>query len=152
MDRRYFKTGLLLAALIGMSQKAEAQKKNDFNNPALTHYFNEQHSRYISFSGYAELWARYTQLNPGSMVNNDAKSDLSDLSLRRVRVKMTYKPTEKLMFVLHREEPPMLMSMPKAATISTCWMPMQNMHLMIKLLSGQGVLHGEAFPGLQQAR
>jgi hypothetical protein len=100
MDRRYLKTGLIIASLIGMSQKAEAQKKNDFGNPALTHYLNEQHTRYISFSGYAELWARYAQLNPGSMINNDAKSDVSDLSLRRVRVKMTYKPTEKLMFVL----------------------------------------------------
>lgn len=100
MDKRYIKTGLISALLIGMSQTAEAQKKNDFDNPALTHYLNEQHSRYISFSGYAELWARYAQLNPGSMINNDAKSDVSDLSLRRVRVKMTYKPTEKLMFVL----------------------------------------------------
>ncbi|WP_294202077.1 hypothetical protein [uncultured Chryseobacterium sp.] len=100
MDRRYFKTGLIIASLLGMSQTAEAQKKNDFGNPALTHYLNEQRTRYISFSGYAELWARYAQLNPGSMVNNDAKSDVSDLSLRRVRVKMTYKPTEKLMFVL----------------------------------------------------
>lgn len=100
MDRRYLKTGLIIASLAVMSQQAEAQKKNDFGNPALTHYLNEQHTRYISFSGYAELWARYAQLNPGSMVNNDAKSDVSDLSLRRVRVKMTYKPTEKLMFVL----------------------------------------------------
>lgn len=100
MDRRYFKTGLIIASLLGMSQTAEAQKKNDFGNPALTHYLNEQRTRYISFSGYAELWARYAQLNPGSMINNDAKSDVSDLSLRRVRVKMTYKPTEKLMFVL----------------------------------------------------
>lgn len=100
MDKRYIKTGLITALLIGMSQTAEAQKKNDFDNPALTHYLNEQHSRYISFSGYAELWARYAQLNPRSMINNDAKSEVSDLSLRRVRVKMTYKPTEKLMFVL----------------------------------------------------
>lgn len=100
MDRRYLKTGLIIASLIGMSQKGEAQKKNDFGNPALTHYLNDQHTRYISFSGYAELWARYAQLNPGSMINNDRKSDVSDLSLRRVRVKMTYKPTEKLMFVL----------------------------------------------------
>ena len=29
-----------------------------------------------------------------------SKSEVSDLSLRRVRVKMTYKPAEKLMFVL----------------------------------------------------
>ena len=87
-------------ATLGLSSQVKAQKKNDFNNPPLTHYLNDEHSRYISFSGYAELWARYTQLNPGSLINNQAKSDVSDLSLRRVRVKMTYKPTEKLMFVL----------------------------------------------------
>lgn len=100
MKTTSFKTAIALFSLVGLMGKLEAQKKNDFNNPGLTHYFNEDHSRYISFSGYAELWARYTQLNPGSLVNNEAKSDLSDLSLRRARVKMTYKPTEKLMFVL----------------------------------------------------
>lgn len=100
MKTTSFRTGIALLSLLGLMGKLEAQKKNDFNNPGLTHYFNDEHSRYISLSGYAELWARYTQLNPGSLINNEAKSDLSDLSLRRVRVKMTYKPTEKLMFVL----------------------------------------------------
>lgn len=100
MNKKYFKTGLVVLSVISMSAKIEAQKKNDFNNPALTHYLNDEHTRYLSFSGYAELWARYAQLNPGSLVNDQAKSEISDLSLRRVRVKMTYKPTEKLMFVL----------------------------------------------------
>lgn len=100
MNKRSVKVGLVLISMTGLYSKVEAQKKNDFNNPALTHYLNDEHTRYISFSGYAELWARYTQLNPGSLINNQAKSEVSDLSLRRVRVKMAYKPTEKLMFVL----------------------------------------------------
>ena len=97
MKTTSFRTGLALFSLLGIMGKLEAQKKNDFNNPGLTHYFNDEHSRYISLSGYAELWARYTQLNPGSLVNNEAKSDLSDLSLRRVRVKMTYMRTVRLL-------------------------------------------------------
>lgn len=100
MNKKYLKVAFILVSVMNVFSKVEAQKKNDFNNPVLTHYLNEDHSRYISFSGYAELWARYAQLNPGSLINNEAKSEVSDLSLRRVRVKMTYKPTEKLMFVL----------------------------------------------------
>ncbi len=100
MNKKYLKVAVILASVVNVFSKVEAQKKNDFNNPVLTHYLNDDHSRYISFSGYAELWARYAQLNPGSLINNEAKSEVSDLSLRRVRVKMTYKPTEKLMFVL----------------------------------------------------
>lgn len=100
MNKRTIKLGLVILSVLGLYSKVEAQKKNDFNNPPLTHYLNDEHTRYISFSGYAELWARYTQLNPGSLINNQAESEVSDLSLRRVRVKMTYKPTEKLMFVL----------------------------------------------------
>lgn len=100
MNKKYLKVVVILVSVVNVFSKVEAQKKNDFNNPVLTHYLNDDHSRYISFSGYAELWARYAQLNPGSLINNEAKSEVSDLSLRRVRVKMTYKPTEKLMFVL----------------------------------------------------
>ncbi|WP_404986511.1 hypothetical protein ACI513_05385 [Chryseobacterium sp. M5] len=100
MNKKYLKIAVILVSVVNVFSKVEAQKKNDFNNPVLTHYLNDDHSRYISFSGYAELWARYAQLNPGSLINNEAKSEVSDLSLRRVRVKMTYKPTEKLMFVL----------------------------------------------------
>lgn len=100
MNKKYLKVAVILVSVVNAFSKVEAQKKNDFNNPVLTHYLNDDHSRYISFSGYAELWARYAQLNPGSLLNNEAKSEVSDLSLRRVRVKMTYKPTEKLMFVL----------------------------------------------------
>lgn len=100
MKQMYFKLGLLAVVSLVATSNLKAQKKNDFGNPSLTHYLNQEKTRAVSFSGYAELWARYTQLNPGSLVNSELRDNVSDLSLRRVRVKMTYQPTEKLLFVL----------------------------------------------------
>ncbi|WP_312823709.1 hypothetical protein [Epilithonimonas sp.] len=91
---------ILTLAPTAFVKAQKAEKTNDFKNPLLTHYLNDEHTRYISFSGYAELWARYTQLNPGSLVNSQPENSVSDLSLRRIRVKMQYQPTEKLLFVL----------------------------------------------------
>jgi len=100
MKRKQFKVGMIaLVSLLSLVQ-IKAQTKNDFKNPSLIHFLNDDHTRYVQFSGYAELWGRYTQLNPGSTINNEQKSGVSDLSLRRIRVKMTFKPTEHLLFVL----------------------------------------------------
>ena len=95
-----FKHFTLLILLFFTGVTASHAQSNDFGNPSLIHYFNKDKSRFIQVSGYAEIWARYTQLNPGSMVNNEQTDGISDLSLRRIRVKMTYKPTENLLFVL----------------------------------------------------
>lgn len=95
---KLIKSSLLIAgalvATTGFSQST------DFGNPKLTHYLNKEKTRYIAFSGYAELWARYSQLNPGTTVNGEQIDHVSDLSLRRIRAKMMYKPTENLLFVL----------------------------------------------------
>lgn len=99
MNKKPLFASLLLTIGLTGVQISKAQT-NDFGNPKLTHYLNKEHTRYVSFSGYAELWARYTQLNPGSLVNNEPVGSVSDLSLRRIRAKMTYKPTENLYFVL----------------------------------------------------
>ncbi|WP_437921256.1 hypothetical protein [Sphingobacterium sp. LRF_L2] len=99
MNKKQVATLMLLGIAISNVDNIQAQT-NDFGNPKLTHFFNKEHSRYISFSGYAEIWARYTELNPGSLVNSEEVSHVSDLSLRRIRAKMTYKPTEHLYFVL----------------------------------------------------
>ena len=100
MKTNYLKIGICLTLLTGYINNVNAQKKNDFGNPTLTHYLNEQKTRSISLSGYAEIWARYVALNPGSLVNGEQVNSVSDLSLRRVRIKMAYQPTEKLTFIL----------------------------------------------------
>lgn len=100
MNTGYLKIGLCLFLLLGLMGKGYAQKKNDFGNPTLTHYLNDEKTRSISFSGYTEIWARYAELNPGSLVNGEQVNSISDLSLRRVRVKMAYQPVENLTFIL----------------------------------------------------
>ena len=100
MKTGYLKIGICFSLLTGLINTVSAQKKNDFGNPTLTHYLNDEKTRSISFSGYAELWARYAELNPGSLVNGEQVNSISDLSLRRVRVKMAYQPTEKFTFIL----------------------------------------------------
>lgn len=100
MKTNYLKIGLCLSLLAGFINTINAQKKNDFGNPTLTRYLNDEKTRSISFSGYTEIWARYLELNPGSLVNGEQVNSISDLSLRRVRVKMAYQPTEKFTFIL----------------------------------------------------
>jgi len=100
MKTSYLKIGICFSLLTGLINTVSAQKKNDFGNPTLTHYLNEEKTRSIQFSGYTEIWARYAELNPGSLVNGEQVNSISDLSLRRVRVKMAYQPTENFTFVL----------------------------------------------------
>lgn len=129
MKNRFLQMGLCGAMLVAANANLQAQKKNDFGNPSLTHYFNDAKTRYIGLSGYAELWARYTQLNPGSLVNSEQRDNVSDLSLRRVRVKMTYQPTEKLLFVLQGGSTNTNV-ISKSNPALSCWMLMVSISLM----------------------
>lgn len=96
---KYKKIPFLLLFFLLLFSRAQAQK-TDFGNPTLTHYLNDDKTRFIQFSGYVEFWARYIQLNPGSLINSEHVDHVSDLSIRRIRAKVTMKPTEKLMLVL----------------------------------------------------
>jgi len=93
------KLGFLLFGITLCTITANAQT-TDFDNPALKHYLNPEKTRFISFSGYMEFWARYTELNPGSLVNDQQKSNVYDLSIRRIRAKMVMRPTEKVTMYL----------------------------------------------------
>lgn len=54
----------------------------------------------IRFSAYAQFWARYTMMNPGSRINESQVANTADLSLRRFRVKVIANPMDHLMFVV----------------------------------------------------
>jgi len=92
------KLGFLLAGFMLCSITTQAQ--TEFGNPALKHYLNPEKTRFISFSGYMEFWARYSELNPGSLVNDEHKSNVYDLSIRRIRAKIVMRPTEKVTMYL----------------------------------------------------
>jgi hypothetical protein len=90
----YFYTCFFLL-FFAVNQTTRAQKKE--TNP-LTHYFNREQTHYIKFSGYAQLWARYTEHNPGSKINESLVKRNADLSIRRLRAKMTLKPFDDFVF------------------------------------------------------
>ncbi len=52
--------------------------------------FGQKKFPYTKVSGYVQLWARHTMLNPGTVVNEEVSSSISDVTLRRYRVKAAY--------------------------------------------------------------
>ncbi|MCM4159241.1 hypothetical protein DHB64_04935 [Antarcticibacterium sp. W02-3] len=57
---------------------------------------NEEKDQYIQISGSAQVWLRYTDMNPGSLVNGEERSSLADLSLRRFRLNFAGKFSQDL--------------------------------------------------------
>ncbi|MBS7229439.1 hypothetical protein KHA90_00235 [Flavobacterium psychroterrae] len=97
MTLKKFKLLFLIGVLCVLKGNAQT---TDFKNPALKYYLNPEKTRFIQFSGYMEFWARYSELNPGSLVNDQPEKGVYDFSIRRIRAKMTMRPTEKLTVVL----------------------------------------------------
>ena len=63
-------------------------------------FLNEEKTHYVKFNGYAQLWARYTNMNPGSKVDQSILKNTADLSLRRLRLKMSVMPFDNFLFVV----------------------------------------------------
>jgi len=80
--------------------KTEDKPIDKHANKPLVHYLNEDKTHYVKFSGYAQVWARYTEMNPGSKVDGSAMKNKSDFSLRRFRVKMQIMPLDKFLIVV----------------------------------------------------
>jgi hypothetical protein len=54
----------------------------------IRYYREKSKDTYIGFSGTLQVWARYTDLNPGSTINGDSKTTAFDISVRRYRMQM----------------------------------------------------------------
>lgn len=67
-----------------------------FAQEVLKFPLNEDKHPYIKISGSAQLWLRYTDMNPGSLVNNEKREDLVDLSVRRFRLNFAGNLSEKM--------------------------------------------------------
>ncbi|ARV16478.1 porin [Polaribacter sp. SA4-12] len=52
----------------------------------------------INWNVTAQIWMRHSELNEGSLVNNEATSSYSDVSIRRLRIPVTSQLTPKLFF------------------------------------------------------
>jgi len=63
-------------------------------------FLNEEKTHYVKFNGYAQIWARYTDMNAGSKIDESILKHTTDLSLRRLRLKMSIMPLDNFLFVV----------------------------------------------------
>ncbi|WP_224997319.1 porin [Cesiribacter sp. SM1] len=54
----------------------------------------------VNVSGSMQFWLRYTELNPGSLVHQEARSEIWDMSIRRYRLKFSGKVTEQIRYTI----------------------------------------------------
>lgn len=64
----------------------------------IRHYFDEKKNRYIGFRGSVQFWGRYTSFNPGSLVDGEVKDGLWDFSMRRYRMQLYGRLSERMKF------------------------------------------------------
>lgn len=84
---------LLLATAILMAFVFSAQAQGDkevklFLNPEQTHW--------VKGTGLGQIWVRYTDLNPGSMIYDTPKDQTFDVGLRRVRYQVMGQVTDQV--------------------------------------------------------
>lgn len=90
-SRLPFYSSLILLFCFIFSNSAFGQGKLRYN-------FDESKTTYVSFFFRTQTWIRYTELNPGSLINSEAQSSYTDFSLRRVRFGLASQYNEHVYF------------------------------------------------------
>lgn len=75
---------ILAALLIGTLTSAYAQGSTEYGG-GLKLKVNDDGSKYIRFIVWNQIWARYIQNNPGTMVNGTPSASTFDIGARRLR-------------------------------------------------------------------
>lgn len=98
-DRRW--SGLLLVLVLGglALDVPEARSEKGSDDQPLTVYLDDDGSRFIKLGMWSQLWARHTDLNPGSLLSEDGQvqSSVTDFSVRRFRGTLDAQFTERAM-------------------------------------------------------
>lgn len=81
---------VLMVLLLPDGFGQEAEKQNG----------ESEKQKLVNVSGSMQMWLRHTSLNPGSMVHNEEKAELWDMSIRRYRLKFSGKASEQLRYTL----------------------------------------------------
>ena len=67
-------------------------------NSKLKVYLKKDSTAYLQFNGLGQIWVRYNQSNPGTMVYDSPKEHTFDIGLRRWRFSLQGKITEKISY------------------------------------------------------
>jgi len=88
---------LLLGLLIVGAGESRAQ--SELGTKPLIVYLDEERQRYLKFGTYVQVWARYTDMNPGSVTSDGGlvQDSATDISIRRFRASMDAQFTEHAM-------------------------------------------------------
>lgn len=85
--------GLLLYSTIALGQEEEP---GVFGNDPLKWDLNDEGSHWIKMHTYIQLWARYNDNNPGTLIFDEPETSTSDVSIRRFRLALQAQLTDKL--------------------------------------------------------
>lgn len=87
------KLTLTCSLLIVFAFTIKAQTRKPF-----VYNISEDGSRYVKFGLNAQLWSRYTQLDPGSQIGSNVTNQAFDLVIRRLRAQVLGMLTKKVFF------------------------------------------------------
>ncbi len=88
------KYSFLIAVVLSVFADSTAQTQKPITE--LKWNLNEDGSRFFKFTTYAQIWMRYTQMNPGSKVNGYPVGNFYDIGIRRLRMQAYGQLTDKV--------------------------------------------------------
>lgn len=77
---------------------SQLRAQSDATNKPLLFYFDDDKKQWLKVSSYAQFWARHSQNNPGSTINDNLALHTTDLSIRRFRLGISTEPWENTIF------------------------------------------------------
>ena len=95
MKKEYLIVVVLLFTLKGFSQGS-----TDYGS-GMKFNLNEDGSKYMRFIAWNQIWFRSSQMNPGTMIGNDAATTGTDIGNRRLRFLAYSQLSKRYMIVTH---------------------------------------------------
>ncbi|HSZ25163.1 MAG TPA: hypothetical protein VK766_05570 [Cytophagaceae bacterium] len=93
-------TLFFLVFLFINGSNAFAQFGNKLKHGLRFYLDTKDSSRFITLNMTSQIWARYTQNNPGTTVENFAQNSTTDMSVRRIRFVMSGVLTDRINFFM----------------------------------------------------
>lgn len=87
----HFKLILLLILIcfnLNLTAQNEAAKPDSKKNKELKFSLNDSGSNYVKFTFLNQVWLRYNESNPGTLINDNVKNNTWDIGLRRTRIQV----------------------------------------------------------------
>jgi hypothetical protein len=94
------KSFLIAAVLLLSLSRIHAQFTEQYGS-GLKVNLNQEGSKYVRFILWNQIWARYTQNNPGTMVNGTPETSTMDVGIRRARLLAFAQISPRYMIVTH---------------------------------------------------